>query len=55
LGSAQEEEAGREGKTGRACWAAGRNGPRAERIRNPFPIFFQIPFSNDFQIKFEFD
>jgi hypothetical protein len=56
LGSAQEEEAGREGgKSGPHALGREENRPESrERIRNPFPIF-QIHFSNDFQIKFEFD
>jgi hypothetical protein len=56
LGSAQEKDAGA-GRVKSGPHALGREENRAEsreRIRNPFPIF-QIHFSIDFQIKFEFD
>jgi hypothetical protein len=43
------------GKSGPSALGCGEKRPESrERIRNLFPIF-QIPFSNDFQIKFEFD
>jgi hypothetical protein len=57
LGLGPGERCGRGGRGKNGPHALGReeNRPESrERIRNPFPIF-QIHFSNDFQIKFEFD
>jgi hypothetical protein len=55
LGPRRMRPAGREGRNGPRSLGREESRPESrERIRNPFPIF-QIHFSNDFQIKFEFN